>query len=85
VPGCGIWLAIDFGCAEITIARPAQHNTLDSRALAGLSEALHRIEQHADVHGTLLRSSVPGVFCSGGGTTPTPTARTAPHRTTGPS
>ena len=66
VPGAGIWLGIDEGCAEITLARPAEHNTLDSHALRGLAAALRRIDDDPTIHGMVLRSTVDGVFCSGG-------------------
>ncbi|WP_232666510.1 enoyl-CoA hydratase/isomerase family protein [Pseudonocardia sp. TRM90224] len=66
VPGAGIRLAITGGRAEITLARAAQRNTLDSRAFAGLAGALRLIDQDPAVGGVLLTSSVPDVFCSGG-------------------
>jgi enoyl-CoA hydratase/carnithine racemase len=66
VSGAGVWLTIDGGCAEITLARAAQRNTLDSQALKGLATALQRIDDDPTVHGAILRSGVEGVFCSGG-------------------
>ncbi|WP_405059318.1 enoyl-CoA hydratase/isomerase family protein [Kribbella sp. NBC_01505] len=62
----GIRLTIQAGTAEITIDRPAVGNTLDSRALAGLTTALQTAERDGAVHSAVLRSGVEAVFCSGG-------------------
>lgn len=66
VPDNGVRLRFHNGTAELTIDRPARHNALDSRALAGLADALRRIAAAPSVSGVLLRSAVPAVFCSGG-------------------
>jgi enoyl-CoA hydratase/carnithine racemase len=59
-------LAVDDGTAHITLARPGRRNTLDSRTFAALAEALDRVDRADAVHGAVLRSALPDVFCSGG-------------------
>jgi enoyl-CoA hydratase/carnithine racemase len=65
-PGTGVWLAVAEGAAHLTLARSEQRNTLDSRAFAALAEAVRHVDRTPEVHGIVLRSTLPGVFCSGG-------------------
>jgi enoyl-CoA hydratase/carnithine racemase len=80
VTGAGVWLTVADGHAEITLNRAAESNTLDSRALAGLAEALRYVEQDPTVHGVLLSSALEDVFCSGGNyVDPEHSGRPSPH------
>lgn len=64
-PGSGIWYREIGATAEVTIAREAVGNSLDSSAFGALAQALTFVGQSPDLHSLVLRSRAQN-FCSGG-------------------